>query len=186
MLMLPKRARATLLRVPSAALAALPSIALVLLSLVAFDLFRNHAHVLGLPTADRIGVALGVIAAGALVRMKSLPPSVRILIHTVNVIASGYVLTSYPSIPNERISIAGWEINRWVAGLAGLIGIARPAFVLLPLTFLTWSKRELAKNLGLALAIRDYTVVVEVGVFVVLAVILHSYGRTASAWASRL
>ncbi|HEY8190488.1 MAG TPA: hypothetical protein VIF12_07365, partial [Micavibrio sp.] len=142
--------------------------------------FTAYKHLFILPASsdgNAAGFAVSLFAAMACsrVRIAILPAANRILLRVILGLFCLYLLAAFPTLPIDHLDPLSRALigeGRYVAALCAAIGLFRPSFGLIPLTYVVWYKGVLSRFMGYEISWTDYTPLVEVGLVLTFSTLI--------------
>lgn len=161
---------------------AFASILLLLATMGMFALFKLLGLFSGADPSGELPLLLILLAAGWKLHIADSSPAFRLLLRAVLLLFTFYVMMSYVSLTEHVLQPWSyqWFLMHWgrvLAAVCGLIGLFRPAFGLVLLTYVAWFKNELSAMNGLFISKTDYFSVIEFGVFMIMGMIVAQNWR---------
>jgi len=145
---------------------------------LALLLFYCYKVLIGkLPPMASLGLALMLALAFWNVRYLATSRSLAVVLKVLVVATTGYLALTYPyyipsSGPGEVNERLGDLLHlAWLPSLAfGVLALIRPAFAVVPMTYLVVLKSELSRTSGLPLSQTDYAIIPESALLAVIAI----------------
>lgn len=153
----------------------LPCAAVVMAACLAFHVLKGTGLLEGRAPLRQGLILAAVLAVLAPVRARDVAAPLRILHRTILLLFTGFVLISYPTLSDAYYAESAWtetliRHGRWLAVAAGVLGWWRPGFGLVPVIYVAWKKEHLENLYGFNLNATDYHIVMELMVFICLAI----------------
>ena len=153
----------------------LPCAAIVLTACLLFQVIKLTGLFEGRDPALHGALLAMLVMALAFVRARDVARPLRILHRSLLLLFTGFIAISYPTLSEAYYVDSGWtralmQEGRWVAVALGLVGWWRPGFALVPALYVAWKKEHLADLYGFKLNATDYYIVMELTIFVCLAI----------------